>query len=90
MVAKILLDILAERDYQDEMWGQAFDNNNTINDWVSYITRYCGRATCMDADTENQREAMVKVAALAVAALEAFDRNGKFAPRHYENLVKKD
>lgn len=33
---------------------------------------------------------MLKVAALAVAACEAFDRNGGFAPRHYEDGVAKD
>lgn len=90
MTAKILCDILAERKYQDEMWGTRFDDNNTINDWVTHIVKYCGRATVFEADPENQREAMIKVAALAVAALETFDRNGRFAPRHYENLVKKD
>ena len=50
----------------------AFDLQNTHNDWVSYITTYAGK--CGDAMTNppgHYRENMLKVAALAVAALEA-------------------
>jgi hypothetical protein len=38
----------------------------------------------MRISKEEQRNNMLKVAALAVAALETFDRNDGFAPRHYD------
>jgi hypothetical protein len=78
--------IATERQYQDQRWGTEFDDKNTLNDWAAYINVYLTRALCMEnvGKPENQRIAMVKVAALSVAALEAFDRNGKFAPRHYD------
>jgi len=81
---EIFKQIEKEREYQDCKWGEEFDNKNTLNDWGAYIGVYLGRATDMSASKEAQRSNMVKVAALSVAALEAFDRNGQFAPRHYE------
>lgn len=85
--APVLEEIKAERDYQDRHWGPDFDDKNTLNDWVTYITQYCARASSFQTSPNGQRFAMVKVAALAVAACEAFDRNGSFAPRHYEDQV---
>ncbi|MHA2063141.1 MAG: hypothetical protein ACXABY_02050 [Candidatus Thorarchaeota archaeon] len=82
---KILEDIRKEREYQVEKWGNDFDDKNTANDWVTYITMYASAGARMDASPEEFRTAMVKVATLAVAALEAIDRNdGKTAPRHYD------
>jgi len=80
----ILDDISRERDYQDEKWGAEFDDKNTINDWVSYIAAYAAGAADMGIRPRQQRVDLLKTAALAVAAIEAFDRNGGFAPRHYE------
>jgi len=55
-----------------------FDQKNTRNDWVAYISAYLGRAAdkCArnERDVQNFRENMVKVAALAVAAIEAHDK----------------
>lgn len=89
-LTRVLEDIKAERDYQDSRWGTEFDDKNTINDWVTYIATYCGRASSFSASPSQQRRDMLKVAALAVAACEAFDRNGNFAPRHYEEMVATD
>ena len=82
----IFEEINTERKYQDSRWGNTFDNKNTVNDWVTYIGIYAGHAADMDNvnDPVKQREFMVKTAALAVAALEAFDRNNGFAARHYD------
>lgn len=80
----ILDEITTERAYQDQKWGTAFDDANTVNDWGAYIGIYLARATTMNASADEQRKGMLQVATLAVAALEAFDRNGKFAPRHYD------
>lgn len=82
----IFEQIEAERAYQDGKWGVAFDDANTLNDWTTYIVGYAYRGAAMENkdNKQAQRAALVKVAAIAVAALEAFDRNGEFAPRHYD------
>ena len=74
-------EIRTERDYQQKRWGNAADDTvNTPNDWVSYIGHYAtkwfpGGFTPYDVDTvDNFRESMVKVATLAVAAIESVDR----------------
>lgn len=74
----------AERDYQDDRWGDEFDDKNTSNDWATYICRYATNAAGFDVTTAQFREQMVKVAALAVASIEATDRNGGLPPRHYD------
>jgi hypothetical protein len=72
--------VRAERQRQIDLWGDRFDDNNTINDWVAYICEYAGKA----AHSENPSE-LIKVAALAIAAVEAYHRNNnKFPPRHWE------
>lgn len=87
--AEILEEIAIERGHQDLKWGTEFDDKNTINDWATYINVYLTRATNMDlvGGGPAQYRALLKVAALAVAALETYERTGGFAPRHYEQLV---
>lgn len=82
---EIFGQIESERAYQDGKWGHAFDDKNTINDWSVYIGRYVSRANADKLAPDGQRTALIKVAALAVAAIETFDRNLGFAPRHYDN-----
>lgn len=77
-------EIQDERAYQDGKFGVAFDDENTINDWGTYINIYLAKATAMATPNSEQRKQMVKVAALAVAALQTFDRNGGFSSRHYD------
>ncbi len=79
----ILDEVQAERDYQEETWGAAFDDKNNLDNWIAYIVTYCGSSAVQTTPSE-QRQKMVKVAALAVAACEAFDRNDGFPPRHYD------
>jgi hypothetical protein len=83
----IIDEILAERAYQDQKWGTAFDDKNTINDWGTYIGIYLAKATNMGADAAEQRKQLVKVATLAVAAIQTFDRNAGFPARHYDQAV---
>ena len=85
----ILQEIREEREYQDGKWGTEFDDKNTLNDWAAYINVYLGKCVTMKSNPEEQRKQMKKVATLAVAAMEAFDRNGHFPPRHYEDRVEK-
>jgi hypothetical protein len=80
-------EIKKEREYQDRKWGHhADDNLNTPWMWVSYIGHYAttwmaGTFSLNSSMTDNFRTAMVKVAAIAVAAIESIDRqraqNGK-------------
>lgn len=77
-------EIDAERLRQHSMWGNSFDDHNTANDWATYIARYATDAAFGEPGCR-WREQMVKVAALAVAAIEAFERNGcSLPPRHYD------
>lgn len=80
----IMMRVSNERDYQDQKWGTAFDDKNTVNDWCAYIASYTGRASKMGATKDEQIEGFIKVAALAVAAAEAAGRNDGFPPRHYD------
>lgn len=75
-----------ERDYQNGKWGTAFDDKNTINDWTTYIARYATNAAWAQTG-EDQAKQLVKVAALAVAALEALARNSGLPQRHYDSEV---
>ena len=56
----------------------SYDKNNSKNDWIAYINAYTGRAAdrvFKNAEqNEGFRENIVKVAALAVAALESYDK----------------
>lgn len=81
---EIFAQIETERAYQDGKWGTQFDDANTINDWGTYIGIYVAKATAMGVSKEEQRKQLLKVASLAVASLETFDRNNGFAPRHYD------
>lgn len=69
--ANAVKEILAERDYQDEIWGPAFDRSMTDGQWLDIIRDYAyghGRATGYDF-----RKRMLKVAATALAAVESID-----------------
>ena len=76
--------IQTEREYQDQKWGTAFDDKNTANDWVAYIAEYSSRGCSYENDVQAFRTAMLKTATLAVAALEATDRNNGLPKRHYD------
>lgn len=81
---KIFKEIEIERIYQEERWGVDFDNKNNINDWVSYINTYTGQASKITSDKAEQRRQLLKAVTIGIAALERFDDNDGFPPRHYE------
>lgn len=61
-----------ERSYQDRKWGgPQHDAGHNPSDWTGYITVYLAKYVHWDATPEERKEAITKVAALAVAALEA-------------------
>ena len=77
----IIQEIKEERQRQKDLsFGGDTDNFDTTNsqgDWVSYVCAYAGRAPTRVSrnkrEGQNFRDCMVKVGALAVAAIEAHD-----------------
>ena len=77
----IYKEIVAERTYQKEKWGNEVDDTlNTPWMWAAYISQYAtkwmaGTFLPLKPDvTDTFRKAMVKVATLAIAAIESVDR----------------
>ncbi len=77
--------IRREREYQNDLWGPEFDDKNTANDWVTYITKYAAKTADIPMTQGHYEIAMLKVAALALAAIEASKRNDGLPPRHYDH-----
>ena len=76
---QVLKDVQTERENQKANTAvQAIEASNTTNDFVAYITAYAGRAAQNVLRNEREgvrsRDMLVKTAALAVAAIEAIDR----------------
>lgn len=77
----------AEREYQlSKGRSYDFDDANTVSDWAAYINIHLGRAVIKGGNFTNYRKNMVKIATLACAALEAWDRNKGFPPRHFDKV----
>ncbi|WP_437309945.1 hypothetical protein [Sorangium sp. So ce388] len=69
-------EIAAERAVQDAKWGgRDADDRNTPNDWIAYIAGHAGRAWSSPLDLATYRKQLIRVAALAVAAVESLDRH---------------
>jgi hypothetical protein len=85
-----LAEVAAERAAQDAEWGgPTHDDRHLPWDWVALLTRHAGLAVTDgggEADQVRFRRQMVRVAALAVAAVESIDRRwpglGKVAGEH--------
>jgi hypothetical protein len=80
MTGFILDEIRVERARQDTIWGgPAHDDTHTNHDWISFIIKQLGKAVISTGacgwDHLTFRHQMLKVAALAVAAIEWCDRN---------------
>lgn len=98
MIPQTIHDELdVEREYQfskaregkvpgEAGWSHEFDDHNTLSDWVAYITDYAGRAANSSNFSESRKN-LVKAATLACAALEAWDRNKGFPPRHFDKVM---
>lgn len=70
---KVLHEVAAERKYQDKKWGgPTHDDTESEANWIAYINKYAIGG--FDDKDRPFRERMVKVAALAVAAIESHDR----------------
>lgn len=68
---QVLNLIDGERRYQNNRWGGPdHDQCHTNLEWGSFITNYLARYVHYESTPATRREALIKIAALAVAALE--------------------
>lgn len=78
---EIISDIMRERLSQDaEYGGAAHDDLLDAHDWVAILCKHVGLAGNdghQPFDAVRFRRQMVRVAAVAMAALESFDRQNK-------------
>ena len=71
-------EIREERVRQYFKWGGLEnDDKNSSNDWLAYIVKHAGRGVMRPWDLGLFRRQMIRVAALAVAAIEWCDRRAK-------------
>lgn len=75
--SQIYFEVENERQAQDIEWGgPEHDDKHDGSDWLSFIGKHMTRVGSQEADRSMPifRKQMVRVAALAVAAIEWFDR----------------
>lgn len=77
MSDSVFAEIAEERQRQKNLgYSRAHDEFLGPNDWVAHVTTYAGQASSSDCNIEAGelfRKNMLKVAALAVAAIESYD-----------------
>ncbi|KKN21874.1 hypothetical protein LCGC14_0921030 [marine sediment metagenome] len=73
-----LLDLLTERERQRDLWGDDHDDGHTSQDWDRFIRCRLEEFYSDEKDSpeSRRRELMIHIGALALAALEADDRQG--------------
>ena len=69
-------EIAAERSAQDKRWGV---QNHQPERWLMILAEEVGEANkaILEGDLQNYRVEMIQIAAVAVAALECFERKTK-------------
>lgn len=68
-------EIREERAHQDTKWGGAqHDDQHHPHDWLTYLVGHLGRAWSYPFEPDVYRRQLIRVAALAVAAIESYDR----------------
>jgi hypothetical protein len=71
-IEPIINEIRRERAQQDRQWGGPdHDDEHSPSDWMHFIE---AQITKFRATDENARERLIKIGALAVAAIESLDR----------------
>lgn len=80
-----LEQVRKEAEYAAQKWGTDFDDQNSLNDWVTYITMYASDAARIDLqdNPDKQYAFLIKAAGLALNAA-SYVRNGNLHPRHYD------
>ena len=74
--AAAYIAVRMERKRQDERWGMAYDDKNTIIEWHANLNAQVQDLQRVVTDQQVRRQ-YVKIAALAVAAIESIDRSKK-------------
>ena len=75
-LAAVLTEVFHERRKQDLKWGgPEHDDTHDSYDWIAFIACHVGRAVMQPWNKETFRRQMIRVAALAVAAVEWSDRS---------------
>lgn len=76
MNARTLADIEKERADQDAKWGGPdHDDTHTPSDWLDYLFKHSQMASRAKSDPSEYERQLVRIAALAIAALESHRRN---------------
>jgi hypothetical protein len=77
MSLRIAQEFHVERTAQEAKWGDANDDKWSPGEWAALISHYATRQTVGDlhaVDAAKFRADMVKVGALAIAAIQAAER----------------
>lgn len=79
MYPAVLTEIENEREHQDHKWGgKEHDDHHTREDWLNIIDQISRDAILLPpADMNELRRKYVKIASVAIAAIEALYRTGK-------------
>lgn len=74
----VLGEVVAERECQDKTWGVQ-DHNEFV--WLTILMEELGEASesALEDESSQYRQELVQVAAVAVAAIEAYDRKAEGA-----------
>jgi len=72
----IMDEVAAERGRQDRKWGE---QNHSPYKWLVIEMEELGEAArhAYEGDFDDYREELIQVAAVAVAAVESYDRQGR-------------
>lgn len=88
-------EIKSERKYQTHKWGNETDDTmNEPNDFVSYIGAYMskwfpgGFVPYTTETVDEFRKSMIKVASIAVAAVESIDRQREEGGHTFYEICK--
>jgi len=84
MSETIFDEIIKECARAGKMWGSDFDDNNTLNDWITYVVMYLGKAAYHGATPNEVHKNLIKAAGLLISAIGTELDNEGFAPRHYD------
>jgi hypothetical protein len=75
-LARVFQEIIDERGRQNNRYGLDHDDQLLAAGWGVVLAKHVGRVaeSALDSDPLAFRRSLVRVAAVAVAAVEAFDR----------------
>jgi hypothetical protein len=68
-----------ERMHQATSWGDRHDDKHSPNDWVAILARFVGKFGDAIENGHDPREELVEIAAVAMAAYEAYCRGEEYS-----------